>query len=61
FSTVNIVAYGIGSPLIGKASDLLGVASDAGRMRFSLLVCPAASALAALVLWLGAREKRSAA
>jgi MFS family permease len=63
FSTVNIVAYGIGSPLIGKLNDHLGVATDHGQMRLALLVCPLACALAALLLWLGsrAREAESAA
>ena len=50
FSTVNIVAYGIGSPLIGKVSDALGI-------RYALLVCPAACALAALLLWRGSRAR----
>lgn len=59
FSTVNIVAYGLGSPLIGKLSDQLGVATDPGRMRLALLVCPAACALAALLLWLGSRAREA--
>jgi MFS family permease len=59
FSIVNIVAYGIGSPLIGKLSDMLGVAANAGQMRLSLLVCPAACALSALLLWLGSRSRAS--
>ena len=57
FSAVNIVAYGIGSPLIGKLSDVLGVATNAEQMRYSLLVCPAACALSALLLWLGSRAR----
>ncbi|MGK2858306.1 MAG: spinster family MFS transporter [Thermoanaerobaculia bacterium] len=57
FSMVNIVAYGIGAPLIGKLSDLLGVATNAGQMRYSLLVCPAACAASALLLWLGSRAR----
>lgn len=55
FSTVNICAYGIGSPLIGKISDLLGVSTNPGAMRYSLLVCLVASALAGLALWKGSR------
>ena len=51
FSIVNVVAYGLGSPLIGRISDATGV-------RLALLVCPAACALAALLLWLGARSSR---
>jgi len=57
FSTVNIVAYGIGSPLIGKVSDLLGVSTDPQQMRYSLLICPAACALGAVMLWMGSRAK----
>ena len=60
FSTVNIVAYGIGSPLIGKLSDVLGVTKDPGQMRLSLLVCPTACALAALLLWMGSRARAAA-
>jgi MFS family permease len=55
FSTVNICAYGIGSPLIGKINDLLGVSSYPGMMRNSLLVCPVACGLSALMLWRGSR------
>ena len=54
FSIVNVVAYGIGSPLIGKVSDLLG-----GQLRYSLLVCPAACAVGALMLWMGSRARRA--
>jgi MFS family permease len=55
FSTVNICAYGIGSPLIGKLNDKLGVSSNPGVMRYSLLVCPVACALSAFMLWRGSR------
>ncbi|HSK79998.1 MAG TPA: MFS transporter [Thermoanaerobaculia bacterium] len=61
FSTVNIVAYGIGSPLIGKLNDALGVTADPERMRLSLLLCPAACAVAALLLWLGSRAREAGA
>lgn len=61
FSIVNVVAYGIGSPLIGKLSDLLGVATNAEQMRFSLLVCPVACAISALLLWLGSRARAAGA
>ena len=60
FSAANLAAYGIGAPLIGKLSDALGVAADPARMRFALLACPAACALAALLLWLGSRVRRDA-
>ena len=61
FSMVYIFAYLIGSPLIGKLNDWLGVATDPGQMRFALLVCPAACALAALLLWLGSRARETGA
>lgn len=56
FSTVNICAYGIGSPLIGKLSDLLGVSSNPGVMRYSLLVCLVACVLSAVMLWRGSQS-----
>jgi predicted MFS family arabinose efflux permease len=55
FSTVNICAYGIGSPLIGKLNDLLGVSRNPGMMRYSLLVCLTACVLSAAALWKGSR------
>jgi MFS family permease len=58
FSVVNILAYLVGSPLIGRLSDVLGVAADPGRMRLALLVCPIACALGALLLWLGSRARK---
>jgi MFS family permease len=57
FSAANIVAYGIGSPLIGKLNDSLGVATNPEQMRIALLVCPAACVLSALLLWLGSRAR----
>jgi MFS family permease len=61
FSTVNIVAYGIGAPVIGKLNDHFGVATDPGQMRLGLLVCPAACAVAAVLLWLGSRARVASA
>jgi len=58
FFTVIITAYGIGSPLIGKLNDLLGVSSNPGLMRYSLLVCPLACALSAFLLWRGSRAMK---
>ena len=63
FFSVNLAAYGLGAPLIGYLSDLLGASGDPAlglapapsMMRYALLVCPAASALAALLLWRGSR------
>ncbi len=48
FSTVNIVAYGVGSPLIGKLSDV-------SSLRLALLVCPTACAIGAFLLFLTRR------
>ncbi|HEV8658174.1 MAG TPA: MFS transporter [Thermoanaerobaculia bacterium] len=57
FSTVNLVAYGIGAPVIGKLNDILGVSTNAEQMRISLLVCPLACALSAVLLWSGSRAR----
>jgi hypothetical protein len=55
FFTVNLAAYGIGAPLIGRANDALGATANPSMMRYALLLCPLASALAALLLWRGSR------
>ncbi len=55
FFAVNITAYGIGAPLVGKLSDRLGAEAVPAMMRYSLLICPAACAVSALLLWLGSR------
>lgn len=59
YSIVNIAAYLVGAPLIGKLSDRLGVATDPGQMRIALLVCPIACVLAAILLWLGSRAREA--
>ena len=59
FFSVNIAAYGIGSPLIGKLNDWLGVSAAPEYMRYSLLICPAVCVLAALILWFGSRRLES--
>jgi MFS family permease len=56
FFSVNIAAYAVGSNLIGKLNDWLGVSTNPLQMRYSLLICPAACVLAALMLWLGSRS-----
>jgi len=56
FFSVNIAVYAIGSNIIGKLNDLLGAATSPLQMRYSLLVCPTACALAAVMLWLGSRK-----
>jgi len=50
---VNLAAYGIGSPLIGKLNDLLGAATNPGMMRYGFLVSPFCCILAAIFLWRG--------
>lgn len=61
FSLVNVVAFLIGAPLIGKLNDVLGVAANPGQMRYALLVCPAACVLAAFLLWRGSRARQAEA
>lgn len=56
FFSVNIAAYAIGSNIIGKLNDWLGASAAPLQMRYSLLVCPAACLLAALMLRLGSRS-----
>ena len=53
FSLVNILAYGAGSPLIGKISDK-------SNLRIALLVCPIVCAAGALLLWMGSRARAKA-
>jgi len=61
FFAVNVTAYGVGAPLIGKLNDALGAADAPPMMRYGLLVCPAACLLGALLLWLGSRRMSEAA
>ncbi|HJQ30728.1 MAG TPA: MFS transporter [Pyrinomonadaceae bacterium] len=56
FFAVNVAAYGIGAPLIGKLNDALGAAAAPTMMSYGLLVCPLACLLGALLLWLGSRS-----
>src|SRR5712671_2628293 len=56
FFSVNIAAYAIGSNLIGMLNDRLGASTNPLQMRYSLLICPIACALAALMLRLGSRR-----
>ncbi len=56
FFAVNLTAYGVGAPLIGKINDALGAATNPSAMRYGLLVCPAACLLGAVLLWLGSRR-----
>jgi hypothetical protein len=52
---VHIVAYAIGSPLIGLLNDLLGAATNPGVMRYSFLISPISCILAAILLRRGSR------
>lgn len=52
---VLVTAYGIGSPLIGKLSDIFGAATNPGVMRYSFLVSPISCLLAAIILHRGSR------
>jgi MFS family permease len=58
FFAVNIAAYAIGAPLVGKLNDLLGASRNPSAMRYALLVSPLACAASALLLWLGSRRIR---
>lgn len=55
FFAVNIAAYAIGAPLVGKLNDMLGVERNPGGMCYALLICRPACALSALALWRGSR------
>ncbi|MCS6989272.1 MAG: MFS transporter [Chloroherpetonaceae bacterium] len=59
FFIVNVAGYGIAPLVIGRLNDAMNVVANPDAMRLSLAVCPAASAVAALVLWLGSREMNS--
>ncbi len=56
FFSAMLAGYGIGPPIVGRLNDVLGVDADPSRMRFSLLVCPAACLAAALCLFQGSRS-----
>lgn len=55
FFTVNVVGYGIGPPIIGKMNDIFGVSTNPNQMRYTLLICPTACLLSAIILFLGSR------
>jgi hypothetical protein len=56
FFAGNLAAYDMSAPLVGRINDALGAGANPQMMRYGLLVCPAASVLAALLLWLGSRR-----
>ncbi|HEU4874326.1 MAG TPA: MFS transporter [Pyrinomonadaceae bacterium] len=53
-----IIAYGIGSLVIGQLNDWLGATATPLNMRFSMLLCPLACLVAALSLWQGSRAAK---
>lgn len=55
FFTVNMIGYGIGPPIVGKLNDILGASTNPEQMRYTLLICPAACLLSAIILFLGSR------
>ena len=50
-----IIAYGIGSLIIGQLNDWLGATTTPLNMRYSMLLCPLACFIAAVSLWRGSR------
>ena len=50
-----IIAYGIGSLIIGQLNDWLSATTIPLNMRYSMLLCPLACFVAALSLWQGYR------
>lgn len=61
FFVVNVLASGLGQPIIGAISDHLHVGAEPWRMRQSLLVCPAAALLSAVLLLLARASRRARA
>jgi MFS family permease len=60
FFTVNAIGYGIAPPVIGRINDALGATAAPAQMTFSLLICPAACALSAVLLFVGSRAMNKA-
>jgi K+-transporting ATPase A subunit len=50
-----IIAYGIGSLIIGQLNDWLGATATPLNMRYSMLLCPLACLVAAISLWRGSQ------
>ncbi len=61
FFSVNIVAYLIGSNLIGFLNDKFGATANPAMMRYALLVCPISCLLSAVCLWIGSRSLNNSA
>ena len=56
-----IIAYGIGSLIIGQLNDWLSATTTPLNMRYSMLLCPLACFVAALSLWQGYRSANKTA
>ena len=56
-----IIAYGIGSLIIGQLNDWLSATTTPLNMRYSMLLCPLACFVAALSLWQGYRAANKTA
>lgn len=54
-----IIAYGIGSLIIGQVNDWIGVSITPLNMRFSMLLCPLACLVAAISLWRGYQTSKN--
>jgi len=53
-----IIAYGLGSLVIGQLNDWLSVSTLPLNMRYSMLLCPLACLIATLSLWRGYRAAK---
>lgn len=53
YFAVNMLGYGLAPLVVGALSDHLGAAQDPSQLRYALSVAPAASLIAALLLWRG--------
>ena len=51
-----IIAFGVGSLIIGQLNDWLSATTTPLNMRYSMLLCPLACLIAALSLWQGYRS-----
>lgn len=61
YLVVNLVGFGVGPPLIGAINDSIGASTDPSLLTLSLLVCPIAASVGALLLLGGARSRSQVA
>jgi MFS family permease len=57
FFSVNIMAYLVGSNLIGYLNDKFGATDNPEMMRYALWICPFSCLLSALMLYLGSKSR----